>query len=255
MTFLKREMLRKKPSLLVFGLVVVASVLFGGYVLFLAILAPQQLAEATTAATDLICDKCVGTSDIADSAVTSAKIGSGQVKNSDMGNSAVTSGKILDGTIVSGDMANQAIISTKIADSAVTSSKLAGGAVKPTVHKVQGNIIIIAPSSNGNAQVDCPPGEKVTGGGYGGSTGVIQVSTNLPYDENTWSVGAKNVQSGANAGFVCSCTVRGSIPVIHPSPLIHSSFYFFLVFAFSINASEFCECLSLGVSVSRISAD
>jgi hypothetical protein len=215
MTFLKRRratLRTTKPTLVLLALVAAVAVISVGYIMALAILAPQQLAEATTVATDLICDKCVGTSDIADSAVTSAKIGSGQVKNSDMGNNAVTSGKILDGTIVSGDMANQAIISTKIADSAVTSSKLAGGAVKPTVHKVQGNIIIIAPSSNGNAQVDCPPGEILTGGGYGGSTGVIQVSTNLPYDENTWSVGAKNVQSGANAALFAVALCEGVYP-------------------------------------------
>jgi len=53
--------------------------------------APQQLAEATVAASDVVCSGCVGTSDIADGAVTSAKIGSGQVANSELATSAVTS--------------------------------------------------------------------------------------------------------------------------------------------------------------------
>lgn len=70
MTFLKRrEMLRTTttiPTRIVFVLVAAAAVISVGYVLALAILAPEQLAEATAAATDLICDKCVGTSDIAD---------------------------------------------------------------------------------------------------------------------------------------------------------------------------------------------
>jgi hypothetical protein len=209
----KRELLRTKPTpVVVVFLIAAAAVISVGYIMALAVLAPEQLAEATTAATDLICDGCVGTTDIANGAVTSAKIGSGQVRNSDIGGNAVTSAKIADGTVVSTDMADQAIISTKIADSAVTSSKLAGGAVKPTVHKVQGNIIIIAPSSNGNAQVDCPAGEILTGGGYGGSAGVVQVYTNLPYDENTWSVGAKNVQSGASAALFAVALCEGAYP-------------------------------------------
>ena len=65
-----------------------------GYVLFLAILAPEQLAEATTAATDLVCSGCVGTSDIADNAVTSGKIANGQVKAADIATDAVTAAEI-----------------------------------------------------------------------------------------------------------------------------------------------------------------
>src|SRR6266511_2747690 len=220
MTFLKgrssRDMLRRtttttKPSPIVFGLIA-AVVVSVGFITALAILAPQQLAEAAVTATDVICDGCVGTTDIANSAVTSAKIGSGQVKNSDIGANAVTSAKITDGMIVSADMADQAIISTKIADSAVTSSKLAGGAIRPHVHKVQGNLVVISPSSNGNAQVDCPPGEILTGGGYSGSTGVVQVYTNLAADENTWSVGARNLQSGASAVLFAVALCEGAYP-------------------------------------------
>jgi hypothetical protein len=197
MTFLKerksREMLRiTKPSPIVFGLIA-AVVVSAGYITALAVLAPQQLAEAAITATDVICDKCIGTSDIADSAVTSAKIGGGQVKNSDIGSNAVTSGKIADGTIVSADMADQAIISTKIADSAVTSSKLAGGAVKPNVHKLEGGNFGIAPGAFGSADLDCPAGEKVTGGGFEvGGTNQVNVVQSEPFDENTWKVSAFN---------------------------------------------------------------
>src|ERR671918_1304581 len=99
MNFLKEEMLRRgktRPGPVVFVLVA-AVVISVGYIMALAILAPQQLAEATAAATDLVCSGCVGTSDIADSAVTSAKIGSGQVANSDLASSAVTTTKIGSG--------------------------------------------------------------------------------------------------------------------------------------------------------------
>jgi hypothetical protein len=216
MTFLKRrdETLRTptKQSRIVFVLVAAAAAISIGYILTLAVLAPQQLAEATTAATDLICDKCVGTSDIADSAVTGAKIGSGQVKNSDIGGNAVTTGKIADGQVFGSDIASLTIGSTDLADSAVTSSKLAGGAVKPNVHKVQGSIVVISPNSNGNAQVDCPAGEILTGGGYSGTIGGVQVYTNVPYDENTWSVGARNVQSGSSVALVAFALCIGAYP-------------------------------------------
>jgi hypothetical protein len=77
-----REGLTTKPILVVFT--IVAAVVSVGYVLVLAVLAPEQLAEATILATDLICNGCVGTSDLANDAVTSAKIGSGQVGASDI---------------------------------------------------------------------------------------------------------------------------------------------------------------------------
>ena len=70
MTFLKErrrrgEMLRirittTKSSPVVLALAA-AVVSVGGYLLFLAILSPEQLAEATAAASDLVCSGCVGT--------------------------------------------------------------------------------------------------------------------------------------------------------------------------------------------------
>ena len=107
-------------------------------------------------------------------------------------------------------MFDQAVVSTKIADSAVTSSKLARGAVKPTVHIVKGSIVIISPSSTGTTQVDCPAGEILTGGGYGGSAGVIQVYTNLAAHENTWSVNARNLQSGNSAALFAVALCEGA---------------------------------------------
>jgi hypothetical protein len=246
MTFLKRrrKMLRtttKRPSVVIFALVA-AVVLSVGYIIALAILAPEQLAEATAAATDLVCSGCVGTSDIADSAVTSAKIGSGQVKNSDLGGSAVTTGKISDtngvysvdivnGQVGSNDIATDAVTSAKIGkgqvgsneigDNAVISQYIVNGevktediandAVKPNVHKVQGDGTSIAPGGSGSDTADCPAGEILTGGGFLSTSRIVRVTQNFPFDENTWSV--SEVNDGAT-----SSTLFAYAVCIGPSP-------------------------------------
>jgi hypothetical protein len=214
MTFLqkRREILRNKPSLVVFVLVAAAAVLLGGYVLFLAVLAPEQLAEATAAATDLICDKCVGTTDIADGAVTSAKIGGSQVKNTDIAGNAVTSGKIADGQVTtldigpdavtsdkigkgqigSNEIGDNSVISQYIVDGQVGTVDIANDAIKPNVHRVRGSLTTLAPGGSGNALIDCPAGEVVTGGGYSASNSGLQFYANFPWDVNTWLVGARN---------------------------------------------------------------
>ena len=127
--FLKKQVLRNKPSRIVFVLVAVAAVLFGGYILALAVLAPEQLAEATAAATDLVCRGCVGTTDIADSAVTSAKIGSGQVGNSDIAPNAVGSGKIADGQVKAADIGTDEVKAAEIGAGQVGNSEIASNAV------------------------------------------------------------------------------------------------------------------------------
>ena len=160
----------------------------------------------------MICDKCVGTTDIADSAVTSAKIGSGQVKNTDIGNNAVTSGKIADGQVFGSDIAAVTIGSSDIADSAVTSSKLAGGAVKLNgPHIVRGDGTSIAPSTTGSDDATCPSGETLTGGGYNGGAFSMQVYFNQPSGTNTWFV------AGFNEGTV-SRSLYAFAMCVGPSP-------------------------------------
>jgi hypothetical protein len=131
MTFLKKEILRNKPNQIVFVLVAAAAAIISvGYVLFLAILAPEQLAEATAAATDLVCTRCVGTSDIADSAVTSIKIADGRVRNNDLATDAVTSAKIGASQVTNSDLATSAVTSSKISDtSGVQSVDIVNGQV------------------------------------------------------------------------------------------------------------------------------
>jgi hypothetical protein len=81
-------------------------------------------------ATDLICGGCVGTSDLANNAVTSAKIGAGQVGASDIANSAVTSSKISDtNSVTSVDILNGEVTSADIRDGTITSKDIAPGAI------------------------------------------------------------------------------------------------------------------------------
>ena len=119
--------------------------------------APQQLAEATAAATDLVCSGCVGTTDIANNAVTSGKIGSGQVGNGDIATDAVTTTKIKGGEVKNSDLATSAVTSSKISDTAgvqsvdivngqvtsadigdvtITSADIANDVIKPNGHFV-----------------------------------------------------------------------------------------------------------------------
>lgn len=183
-----------KPGLIVaFALVAAAASV--GYVVFLAILAPQQLAEATAAATDLVCSRCVGTSDIADSAVISAKIGSGQVGNSDLASSAVTSSKISDTSgVQSVDIVNGQVASADIADGTITSTDIARGAIKPKVLTVHGVAVTLVPGEQNHSFADCPLETILTGGGFQIGTLDVKIYNNYPYDATRWVV------SGVNQG-------------------------------------------------------
>jgi len=71
----------------------------------------------------------IQTSNIADAAVTSAKIATGGVATIDMADGSVTSLKIADGGIATGDIADAAVTTAKINDSAVTTGKINDSAV------------------------------------------------------------------------------------------------------------------------------
>src|SRR5574338_1164524 len=85
---------------------IIAIAAFAGGSLFAP---PVQQAIAAVIATDVQCTGCVGSSDLAGNAVTSAKIKDGQVKASDLAGNAVTSAKITDGTIEYGDVSRSLI--------------------------------------------------------------------------------------------------------------------------------------------------
>jgi hypothetical protein len=164
-----KESLTTKSSLIFIGLTAVC----GGYILFLAVAAPQQLAEATTAATNVVCNGCVGSSDIGDGSIQSVDIANGQVGSVDIGQGQVTSGDIQDGTIRSADLGNFVTI-------------------------VQGFPVSFAPGESGSTNpLDCPSGKIVTGGGYS-ATGRFQVRESRPVDANSWVVGGLNTDSESN---------------------------------------------------------
>ena len=205
---------------LVFFVLVAAATAFGGYVLFLIVLAPEQLAEATTAATDLVCNGCVGTTDIADSAVTSSKIGSSQVSTSDIATDAITSTKIKSGEVRNSDLGTSAVTSSKISDTAgVQSADIVNGQVK-TEDIASGAIFInhrllwsggvdVEPGETTSDTEDCPAGEILTGGGFS-SEPPIRVFFSAPSDENTWMV------QGINEGET-SATLAASVSCIDPT--------------------------------------
>lgn len=70
------------------------------------------------AASDVVCTGCVGTTDLANSAVTSGKIGSSAVTNAKIASGAVTGAKIKNGSVALDDLslATQALLDAPIAD-------------------------------------------------------------------------------------------------------------------------------------------
>lgn len=120
------------------------------YILFLAKLAPQQLAEATTAATNVVCNGCVGTSDIADNSIYSVDIRNGQVATAD----------IQDRTIRRGDVAV--------------------GALSPSIILRFSDGEEIPAGETGEESILCPTGYRATGGGFSVSSPGLQVLDSFP---------------------------------------------------------------------------
>ncbi len=74
-------------------------------------------------------------SELADNAVTSAKITDGAIGTADLADGAVTSAKLADGTIATVDLADDAVTATQIAADAVSEAEIAADAV--TTAKIQ----------------------------------------------------------------------------------------------------------------------
>jgi hypothetical protein len=201
-TKIKKESLTTKLTLIIIGLAAVC----GGYILFLAIAAPQQLAEATTAATNVVCNGCVGSSDIADNSIQSVDIRNGQVGSADIGEGQVTSGDIQDNSILSADIANGRIFSEDIRDGQVGSVDIGQGQVTSgdiqdngitsadlgnVITIVEGSPVQIAPQEDGEAIVECPSGKIITGGGFSGGS-ELRIIHSAPDGQGTWIVDAIN---------------------------------------------------------------
>jgi hypothetical protein len=129
----EKESLTTKLTLIIVGL---TAAICGGYILFLAILAPQQLAEATTAATNLVCNGCVGSSDIADNSIQSVDIGNGQVTTTDIGTGQVRTGDIPDGEVYSVDIRDGQVGSADILDGQVSTADIDDNAIQ---HNISNN--------------------------------------------------------------------------------------------------------------------
>ena len=88
------------------------------------------------------------TANIADGAVTSAKIANGTIVEADLANDAVTSAKIADGTIVEGNLADDAVTSAKIADGTIVNGNISDGTI--TSAKLTGATVVTS-SEQGSA--------------------------------------------------------------------------------------------------------
>jgi hypothetical protein len=162
-----KESLTTKRNLILIGL---TTAVCGGYILFLAIAAPQQLAEATTAATNVVCNGCVGSRDIGDNSIQSVDIANGQVGSVDIGQGQVATGDIQDNGITSADLGN-------------------------VITRVLGESVTLAGGEKGFRSATCPFGKILTGGGFfatGNEAHMVHVYDSHPADANTWSVSAHN---------------------------------------------------------------
>jgi K319-like protein len=109
----------------------------------------------------------IGTGDIADNAITSAKIQAEGVGESD------------------------------IAKSAITTIKIAPGAVGPVITQRLSASVSIPPSGHAFAEAFCNPDEVVSGGGYGTNSEKVIVTVSAPGEEtnNDWFVDAQNTDT------------------------------------------------------------
>ncbi|HEX9319291.1 MAG TPA: hypothetical protein VF884_10175 [Nitrososphaeraceae archaeon] len=79
----------------------------------------------------------IGTSNIANNAVTSPKIRDGEVKTPDIANNAVDTSKISNGAVETNDLADDAVTSQKIDDGSITIADLSPGIVNTETEKLK----------------------------------------------------------------------------------------------------------------------
>jgi hypothetical protein len=191
--FLNKESLTTKSTLIFVGL---TTAVCGGYILFLAIVAPQQLAEATTAATNVVCNGCVGSSDIGDNSIRSVDIQNGQVLTADIGAEQVRAGDIGAGQVTSNkisdidgvnsvDIVDGQVGSADIGDGEITAVDIDDNEIQPNIQIVQGNEARVPPGNGVASLAECPEGTFVTGGGYTTST-AMRVYIDFPEFADAW---------------------------------------------------------------------
>jgi len=112
-------------------------------------------------------DGTVKSNEIANGAITTAKISSGAITSTLLADNAVTSSKIASGAVTNTALANGVVDANKLADNAVTSNKIANGAV--TSGKIgSGAVTSTAIASNavqsGHISDGAVTGSKIAGG-------------------------------------------------------------------------------------------
>ncbi len=93
-------------------------------------------------------DGSIDTAHIADSQITTAKIAADAVTGAKIADQAVTSSEIADGTIVTGDLADNSVSTAKIIDANITTAKLQNSSV--TTAKIADGNVTTAKISNGD---------------------------------------------------------------------------------------------------------
>jgi hypothetical protein len=102
----------------------------------------------------------IGPKDIAPDAVRTKHIKDGHVRASDLAPDSVSGGHILDNTILRDHLTPNSVGSSALVGLSVGSSEL----MDPQTANSAGTEI--SAGNAGNAQVTCPPGTKVIGGGF-----------------------------------------------------------------------------------------
>lgn len=88
---------------------------------------------------------------------------------------------------------NNSVTSQTIVNGQVQTQDLASGAIQLNIHEVRGELLTLDPGVHSTAQVECPDGEIVTGGGYLAVYPIhVTVTAQSPNGDNGWIVSGTN---------------------------------------------------------------
>ena len=127
--------------------------------------------------------------DLRSGSVGTAEVSTGGVQSVDIQDQSLTGADIADGALKTPDLATNAVTSGKIANRQVKRDDLDPAAITGGITPV------VAASANNDMGIkevtaDCPPGKKVTGGGYVLNGGDPAVYRSYAVDEDSWLVRA-----------------------------------------------------------------
>ncbi len=144
------------------------------------------------AASDVVCNKCVDTTDIANGAVTFRKIAPGAIGNSRIADEAITWDKIKPGNVNTGRLTDGAVTRPKLADGAVTAAKLAPGVLSPDNIFARTIVLSPGPSAAANGADLLAALASISGNGIGtDDRWLIKLEPGI-YNVGTSTVGMKD---------------------------------------------------------------